>query len=104
MEIIYEHRGKKLVKTPEFVYESILYLIYKDRVECIGNKFFSSKSELKYKDYEEKIINKTCKQVKYTEFIGAPEEYLNKNGYRAYEYHTKREIEAAKRAAKKVLN
>ena len=104
MEILYQHKDHILNKADGFVYEIILYLVYKDRIELFDSKYIISKQLIKIKECEIKAVNKEYKQMKCIQLIAAPEKYLNENGYKAYEHYTKREINSIKRRKKKEFN
>lgn len=70
---------------PEFTYEIVVHRIYKDRVELVNNKFFSSPKKLTFK---KDIVN--IKKIDYTIskqifWIGAPENYILSNNLKLYE-------------------
>lgn len=70
---------------PEFVYEIVVYKIYKDRAELVNNKFFSSPKKLKIKKdiiNIKKLDHTISKQIFW---IGAPENYILSNNLKFYE-------------------
>lgn len=101
MEVLYQHKDKILNKADSFVFEVILYLVYKDRIELLDSKFMSVNKLLKFKECEIKVVNKEYKQMKCITLIAAPKSYLEENGYKPFEHYTKRELEAIKRKQKK---
>lgn len=70
---------------PKFVYEIVVYKIYKDRAELVNNKFFSSSKKLKIKKDIINIKKSDHTISKQIFWIGAPENYILSNNLKFYE-------------------
>lgn len=81
---VYHSGDVKLTVYPSFLYEVQLYLIRKDRVECVGTKFFSSDKPLKVKESQFIKMDKEITCAKYITWIGAPLDYLRNNNFKVF--------------------
>lgn len=75
--------GTEIVKpdpAPYFGYEVSLYKLYKDRVELISSRSYSSPIKLNIKkETIYKRLNKECLLMKCIDFLYAPQNYINEN-------------------------
>lgn len=79
---VYSNKQYKLTEYPKFLYEVSLYKIWKDRVECIGSKFYIAEKPLKIK---KDTISKKVEDyllVKYITWLSAPLDYLMQNNFK----------------------
>lgn len=60
-----------------FVYEVIIYKLFKDRVELIGNKLYSFKKELHIKKHTKYYKTKDYILMKSIDLLYAPQEYID---------------------------
>ena len=68
----------------KFLYEVCLYKDYKDRVELIDNRFYSSNNPISYNPYKA-IKMDGYVLVKTISWLEAPLDYLISNGFREVE-------------------
>lgn len=73
--------GNKLTITKYFLYELSIYKIYKDRVECINNKFYASNNFISIKKDTKIYSYKNFKIAIYIDWIGAPKDYIEENNF-----------------------
>lgn len=77
--------GINLSPAPFFGYEVSLYKLYKDRVELVGSKLYSSpvkltiKKETSYTKYED------CLLMKCVDWLYAPRDFIIENGFNLIE-------------------
>lgn len=101
MEVVYIKNDLKLFEHEKYVYEVDLYTVYDDRVELDNTKYLASNTLLNFKHYENKILDKHSQQIKYTNLVGAPLDYLNNNYFKKHEYYTRKELRKLAREKKK---
>lgn len=81
---------ENLVASDFFGYEVSLYRIYKDRVELVGSRLYSSSKKLEilkeatYKREKDYIL------MKCIDWISAPKEYIEENNLNLIEHGRKR--------------
>lgn len=68
----------------KFLYEVCLYKDYKDRVELVDNRFYSSNNPISYNPYKA-IKMDGYVLVKTISWLEAPIDYLISNGFREVE-------------------
>lgn len=71
--------GDKVRPAKSFIYELSIYKIYKDRVELIESKYYSSENRLSLRKVDKIIKGKNYSLGVYIDWIGAPVEYIKNN-------------------------
>lgn len=79
---VYSDKQYKLTEYNRFLYEVSLYKIWKDRVECIGNQFYTSNKPLEIRKTTISKKIKDCLLVKYITWLSAPLDYLLQNNFK----------------------
>lgn len=82
---IYHSGDVKLTVSSTFIYEVQLYLIYKDRAECVGSKFYSSDKPLAVKESQFVRMSDEITCAKYITWLSAPLDYLTNNNFKVLE-------------------
>lgn len=80
-ETSYRSGDVELTVADEFIYEVNLYVIYLDRVETAGSRFYSSPKPLKYKECKVIKKDKTVTIMKTVTWVSAPISYLENNNF-----------------------
>lgn len=90
-QTIYHSGGVKLTVGSTFIYEVQLYLIYKDRAECVGSKFYSSDKPLEAKESQFVRVSNEIICAKYITWLSAPLDYLTDNNFKVLEHENGRQ-------------
>lgn len=83
-QIVYHSGTTKVTVSPSFVYEVSLYLLYKDRAECQGSKFYSSDHAISYKEATYKRLDKETVVARYVTMLSAPLDYLLSSNFKLF--------------------
>ena len=72
---VYHSGDVKLTVYPSFLYEVQLYLIRKDRVECVGSKFYTTDKPIKVRESQFIKVDDEITCAKYITWLAAPLDY-----------------------------
>jgi hypothetical protein len=80
-EASYRSGNVELTVSDRFIYEVNLYVIYPDRVEAAGSRFYSSPKPINYKECKVIKKDKLVRVMKTVTWVSAPLDYLENNNF-----------------------
>lgn len=89
--IVYHSGDVKLTVFSSFLYEVQVYLIRRDRAECVGSKFYTTDKPIKVKESQFVKVNDEITCAKYITWLAAPLDYLTNNNFKVLEHENARQ-------------